>query len=55
MKIYIKPEIETIDIETETVLAATIFESKEPTGDDSYNLFSKDHNFSLWDEDEEEE
>lgn len=57
MKRYIKPEIEIIDIETETMLAGTGsgFEQKEPSVDDPFNIYSKGHNFSLWDEEDEEE
>lgn len=57
MKRYIKPEIEIIDIETETMLASTGsgFEQKEPSVDDPFNIYSKGHNFSLWDEEDEDE
>ncbi len=54
MKTYVKPEIEEIEILTEGMLAA----SGEPTvtvdngtpANDNYEVLSKEHDFSLWEE-----
>ena len=55
MKKYIKPEMEIVDIVIDNILAA-LSSAKDalPVGDTPDNNFAKSHDFSVWDEDNDE-
>lgn len=59
MKRYIKPETETIEVGTESLMTNSQndfgMNDSRPSADDSEeNMFAKGHSFSLWDDEDEE-
>lgn len=57
MKKYIQPTIEVTEIEAEALMAASATGiSDSPLSDpidDANQILSRDHNFSIWDDDED--
>lgn len=60
MKKYIKPEIETVELEIKNNLLAAVSGGDEPKTNDQLGnsggamQYSKGHTFSVWGDDEEE-
>ncbi len=56
MKKYIQPTIEVTEIEAEALMAASTGISNSPLSDpidDPNQILSRDHNFSIWGDDED--
>ncbi len=57
MKKYIQPTIEVTEIEAEALMAASTGISDSPLSDDPIDdanqILSRDHNFSIWGDDED--
>lgn len=57
MKKYIQPTIEVTEIEAEELMAASTGISDSPLSDDPIDdanqILSRDHNFSIWGDDED--
>lgn len=57
MKKYIQPTIEVTEIEAEALMAASTGISDTPQSGDTINdptqILSRDHNFSIWGDDED--
>lgn len=56
-KIYIKPEMQTVDVQVESDMMAAsnlTFDNEGVYGDD-VEVLSKGHSFSVWGDEEEEE
>ena len=54
MKKDIKPEMEIVDIVIDNILAALSAKDGLPDVDNPDNNFAKSHDFSVWDEDDDE-
>lgn len=56
MRKYVKPTIDVVSVETETIMAGSGFDDSLGNGetlDNPTDMLSKEHSFDIWSDDEE--